>query len=342
MKNILKSLKIILAIVIFISLAGCGKNSTNSTVTTKLNGLTSIQASKLAYSGIKGGFEKTVLFRAVPVGEKNSHTLLLDEDWYENDVSGGWFFWYADAKGTDWFLVAINGNKITYKDIGTREFQPADMPGWPVESFKVSMRDAAEKANSQGADLKTLTWIEYNCDYPASDYRTKPVWALSFSENIGGSTINYTIFVDGLTGNVLGAVNDKGDRFALPIDRKALTTKHSTNHQGDVITFFDSLSKKDYDFALFQLSYKLCPNDTARAMWLENFKSIRSVKVVSIEQASLPEWTDEREIYKVTLDIKTDDSPEVYGWENGANVRWITIIPEGAGPWKVEAFNSSP
>jgi hypothetical protein len=335
--------KIAFAAFILFSLAGCSKGESNSQGNKTVSGLTSIEASEIAYAKIKGGFEDTVLYRAIPVDDKNSTNPLLDKNWYENDISGGWFFWFADAKGTDWFMVAITGKSIVYTDIGTRSFSAATMPAdWPRESFKVSMKEAAAKAQSQGANLDTLTWIEYNCNYPASDYRNKPTWVLTFSEELGGSTLNYTIFVDGMNGSILGAINDKGDKFALPIDREALQKTRKENHESDLMTFFDLLSKKDYDFALFQLAYDLSPNDTSAQMWKENFQSIKSIKVISIEPYRLPEWTAEREYYKVTLDIETDEAPEKYGWDNGVNVRWMTIIPQGGGLWKIEEFSTSP
>jgi hypothetical protein len=333
-----KRVKIALAAIILFSFFGCSKGGSDSQGNKTVSGLTSIEASKIAYAKIKGGFEDTVLYRAIPVDDKNSTNPLLDKNWYENDISGGWFFWFADAKGTDWFMVEITGKSITYTDIGTRSFTAETMPAdWPRESFKVSMKEAGLKAKSQGANLDTLTWIEFNCHL-----RTKPVWALNFSEELGGSTLNYTIFVDGINGSVLEAINDKGDTFALPIDREALQKTRKENHENDLKTFFDLLSKKDFDFTIFQLAYDLRPNDASAQMWKENFQSIKSIKVISIELHRLPEWTAEREYYKVTLDIKTDEPPEKYGWENGVNVRWITIIPQGAGPWKIEEFSTSP
>jgi len=336
-------LRLVLVIFILLGLFGCSMGgSSDNTGNKSFSGLTSIEASKLAYEKIKKGFEKTVLFKAVPVDDKGSTTLLLDKNWYENDISGGWFFWFADAKGTDWFLVGIKGKSIAYTDIGTRSFSAGNFPEeWPSESFKVSMKQAAQKAKSQGANIDTLTWIEYNCAYPAL-LGGKPEWVLSFSEQVGDSTLNYTIFVDGISGEIVGALNEKGDALSLPIDREALQKPRTENHKEDVQTFFNLIDKKDYDFALFQLSYNLCPNDASRNMWSENLKSIKSIKVKSIEPHRLPEWTDEREYYKVILEIQTDEPPDKYGWESGVNTRWITIIPQGAGAWKIEELSTSP
>ena len=332
-----KKIKIVLAAIILLSFFGCSKGGSDSQGNKTVSGLTSIEASRVAYDKIKGNFEDAVLFRAIPVDDKNSTNPLLDKNWYENDTSGGWFFWFADNNGVDWIMVAIKGKSIVNVDIGTRSFSAMTMPvDWPRESFKVSMKEAGLKAKSQGADLDTLTWIEFDC------HISKPLWVLRFSEVLGDSTLNYTILIDGINGSVWKAYNDKSEDIALPIDREALQKTRKENHENDLKTFFDLLSKKDFDFTIFQLAYDLRPNDASAQMWKENFQSIKSIKVISIELHRLPEWTVEREYYKVTLDIKTDEPPEKYGWENGVNVRWITIIPQGAGHWKIEEFSTSP
>lgn len=318
-----------------------GGNS-NGTVNNPVSGLTSIEASKIAYQKIKGNFEKTILFRAVPVDDKKSTNLLLDKNWYENDISNGWFFWFADAKGTDWILVTVKGKSVSNVDIGTRSFTKGDFPEeWPSESFKVSMKQAAQKAKSQGANLDTLTWIEYNCAYHVS-LGVKPEWALSFSEQIGDSTLNYTIYVDGITGEIIGAVNEKGDKLSLPIDREALKKEREEDHRESIINFFNFINDKNYDFALILLSYNMSPNDAMRNMWLENFKSIRSVQVKSIEVNRLPEWTSSREYYKVVLEVQTDGPPDKFGWENGENVRWIALVPGPGKTWAIDELSSSP
>ncbi|MGB9693406.1 MAG: hypothetical protein ACPLYF_01030, partial [Fervidobacterium sp.] len=77
---------IILLLVTFMMLwlAGCSKDgNSKGTVNNPASGLTSIEASKIAYQKIKGNFEKTILFRAVPVDDKNSTNLLLDKNWYK-------------------------------------------------------------------------------------------------------------------------------------------------------------------------------------------------------------------------------------------------------------------
>jgi hypothetical protein len=72
-------------------------------------------------------------------------------------------------------------------------------------------------------------------------------------------------------------------------------------------------------------------NDSERQAWAVQFAAFHYLKVLKIEKANLNEWTDNKRIYKVTLDVimdieKSANAPiPYYGYQNGENVRWITL-----------------
>lgn len=150
------------------------------------------------------------------------------------------------------------------------------------------------------------------------------------------------VFVDAVSGKVLAARNSRNEDMALPIDLKALEETRAEDHQADVVEFFSFIIKGDPVWSVRQLSSSLCPDEASGQMWLTNFESIDSLEVVSIEPNRLAEWTAEWENYKVTLKISTKATPDQFGWENGQNVRWISIIPQGAGAWKVDEIAANP
>jgi len=318
--------------------------SSNPKPTGKSVGLTSIEAAQLVWPKAEGNFGDAVLFRMAPIADKDSSTLMLAGDWQKTGRSANWFIWYADPDGEDWLMFTIKGKKLDKTDIGTREWSVMAMGAdWPREKPAVSLEDAAAAAAKQGANLDALTWVELSCDYHASDYREHPYWVFACSEATDtGLFLNYRVFVDAITGKTAGALNDRDEKLELPIDLASLETTRKENHQADLQSFFNLIIKKDWTFSIFQLSYNLAPDDAARQMWLANFQSLDSLAVVSIEPANLVQWTEEREFYKVVLKIETSEPVEKYGWETGDNTRWVTIIPQGAGDWKIEAISSSP
>jgi hypothetical protein len=307
-------------------------------------GLTSIEAAQLVWPKAKGNFGDAVLFRMAPIADKDSTDLSLAGDWQETGRSANWFIWYADPNGENWLMFAIKGKKLVHTDIGTRSWSIMAMGAdWPREKPAVAIEDAADSASRQGANMDALTWVELACDYPASFVDQHPCWVFACSETASsGLTLNYRIFVDAITGEVAGALNDRNEEMTLPIDLANLEKPRSENHQSDLQAFFALIIKKDWTFAIFQLSYNLAPDDAMRQSWLASFQSLDLLEVVSMEPANLLEWSNEWEEYKVVLRMKTSEPVEKFGWENGENTRWVSIIPQGAGYWKIDAISSSP
>jgi len=322
------------------TLAGC-KGETDGT--SQSSGLTSVEAAELVWPDAKKNFGDAVLWRMAPVEERDSLTMHLASDWPDSDRSAAWFVWYADPVGENWMMFSIHGKAIANRDIGTRSFSQTSMSAdWPRERPAVAMKDAAKAAAAQGAELAALTWTEFTYDHD-SNGNQRPGWVLSFSETLSsGGTLIYWFFVDGITGVVLRAVNDRNEDIVLPIDREALQKPRTDNHEKDLRQFFGFISTGKPEWAVRQLASAASPNEAAAQMWLTNFQSLSALTVMSVEQVSLEQWTAEREFYKVTLDVQTSEPPEKYGWEKGRNLRWVELIPQGGGAWKVAALATNP
>jgi hypothetical protein len=88
-------------------------------------------------------------------------------------------------------------------------------------------------------------------------------------------------------------------------------------------------------------------NDSERQAWAVQFAAFHYLKVLKIEKANLNEWTDNKHIYKVTLDVimdieKSANAPiPYYGYQNGENVRWITL-EKVDNVWKIAEIATSP
>ena len=307
-------------------------------------GLTAAEAAALVWPKAKEGFGDAVLWRIIPTDDNDSTKMQLDPDWQKNGRSSAWFIWYADPAGENWFMFRVVGKKIKTVDIGTRDWNAMDMPAeWPRAALPVDLPAALAAAKAQGADLDGLTWLEYTLEAGASGYGNRPMWMFACTTELSsGNSLQYRMFVDATTGMVAGAVNLLGDEMSLPIDLEALAKPRAEDHRADLEKFFGFIADKTPDWAVRQLSNNLCPNEATAQMWLANFQSLTACTVKSIVPDRLEEWTAEWEAYKVELDVSTAEPPDRYGWENGANVRWVVLIPQGAGGWKVEALSANP
>ncbi|OGD84742.1 hypothetical protein A2165_03185 [Candidatus Curtissbacteria bacterium RBG_13_40_7] len=99
----------------------------------------------------------------------------------------------------------------------------------------------------------------------------------------------------------------------------------------DIIrTFYNLINEGRPADAISMMTSFLVGNDTSKQAWGVQFNSFKSVKVLAIEPSMQEEWTSTKHTYKVTLDVQM--KPEAqnapipnYGWENGQNIRWITL-----------------
>lgn len=81
-------------------------------------------------------------------------------------------------------------------------------------------------------------------------------------------------------------------------------------------------------------------------MWAVQFAAINSFKILKIEKFDEDHWTKDKQIYKILVDVWMDprsaDAPiPYYGWENGENVRWITL-EKVDNIWKISEINTGP
>jgi hypothetical protein len=176
---------------------------------------------------------------------------------------------------------------------------------------------------------------------------TVEMWIDSITIRVNGSQKKIDVAPAIINGRTMVPVRFVTENLNCTVDwdgvTKKVTIKYSLeNHEKDLRQFFSFITKGDPIWSVRQLAYKASPNEVTAQQWLANFQSLKSLKVVSVEQASPEQWTDKWESYKVALDVTTSEPPEKYGWENGRNIRWVTLIPQGGGAWKVEALATSP
>jgi hypothetical protein len=124
-----------------------------------------------------------------------------------------------------------------------------------------------------------------------------------------------------------------------PIDLAEEKAKALGESQQVVATsFFDKLGSKKIDEALQMMD----ANDNTKQGWGVNFNTIESLSVNKIEEAFKEEWTPSRQSFKVELEVKVKPAGEQLGWENGKNLRWITLEKNAAGAWLIHEIANNP
>lgn len=115
----------------------------------------------------------------------------------------------------------------------------------------------------------------------------------------------------------------------------------------DIIrNFFQLIEEKEVSKAVLAMSSRNTDDDSTKQAWGVQFNDINSVKVISVEASPQDDWTESKHTYKTVLDIVMDPSSAnepipYYGYENGQNTRFISIIKED-GLWKVDEIATGP
>lgn len=116
----------------------------------------------------------------------------------------------------------------------------------------------------------------------------------------------------------------------------------------DIIRLFINLiNEKKIPQAIAILDESIIPNEETKQLWGVNFNSLVSLTLKNIEPHSRAAWAEDTETYKVTLEVKV--KPEAssapipnYGWNDGENTRWITLVKDDSGLWKISAIATGP
>jgi hypothetical protein len=113
-----------------------------------------------------------------------------------------------------------------------------------------------------------------------------------------------------------------------------------------VRNFFVHIDEKSPSEAVSMLSSTITSDESVKQAWAVQFNAINHMKVINIEPANTQDWSTDRQMYKLTLDVEMNpDSKNApipyYGWDNGTNIRWVTLVKE-AGLWRIQNIATGP
>lgn len=135
-----------------------------------------------------------------------------------------------------------------------------------------------------------------------------------------------------VNGENQGQVSDDG--VPLPLDTDIINS------------FFRLIEKKRPDDAVTMMASSITNNDSQKQAWAVQFNAINSLKVLSVGPSMKDEWTPTKHSYKLVLDVTMNPSSAnapipYYGWENGENIRWVTLVKERK-MWRIEGLATGP
>lgn len=119
------------------------------------------------------------------------------------------------------------------------------------------------------------------------------------------------------------------------------------NGEDIVRTFIELINEGRLPEALSMLTAKEMPSEDAQKSWQAQFSIFKEINVTNVQPYDQSTWKPNENIYKVTMSVKlkpsTDDSllPN-FGWDDGENIRFITIVKDSQNIWKVDGIGTGP
>ena len=111
--------------------------------------------------------------------------------------------------------------------------------------------------------------------------------------------------------------------------------------ENTVRLFFNLINEQRIFDAVQMLDGQLVPDHAAAQAWAANFNTIAAVRVTRLQPWERAGWSDDGQKYKVFLHIERKSHAPYYGWEDGLNIRWLTIQCQGS-LWKIREIATGP
>lgn len=111
--------------------------------------------------------------------------------------------------------------------------------------------------------------------------------------------------------------------------------------------FFNLINEKRIPEAVAMLDSSAVPNDSAKQAWGVQFNIFNSISVKSVEPSNVGDEIEGQKTYKVVLEVSVKPGSEKavipnYGWENGENIRWVSLKKNSEGIWKILGIGTGP
>jgi len=154
---------------------------------------------------------------------------------------------------------------------------------------------------------------------------------VAFAAKLAGVIIGKTPLLKANTSS--SAVSSNGS-VPLPSDTDILNS------------FFNLIEARRASDAVGMMSDSITKDEGQKQAWGVQLNAIKSIKILNTEPSMQEAWTATRHTYKITMDIMMDSASAgapipYYGYENGKNIRWVTLEKEGK-IWRVMGIATGP
>ena len=108
-----------------------------------------------------------------------------------------------------------------------------------------------------------------------------------------------------------------------------------------IYSFFETIDNGKKDEAIMMMDPSFVGDDQAKEMWRSNFASLDLIRVVRIIPEPEKKWHEGKALFEVTIFSRPDPGKGFFGWEEGFDTRWISLVRTG-NSWKIAEIATGP
>jgi hypothetical protein len=135
---------------------------------------------------------------------------------------------------------------------------------------------------------------------------------------------------------------------AAPTSVSTKTPESNVSSQQAIAeNFLNAISEGKPSDAVMMMTAATTGNDANKQAFAVQFNIFSKFVVKSVEPVMKEGWTDTSQEYKFTVDVAVKPGAAAgapipnYGWENGTNVRFVTLEKVGSD-WKIQGIATGP
>lgn len=105
--------------------------------------------------------------------------------------------------------------------------------------------------------------------------------------------------------------------------------------------FFNTIQSGNINVALSMMDKSTIQTQDQIDTWVQHFNAFKTAKVLNMEESEKDTWTDTMHKFKVNIGVEIKDIAKGatipnFGWDEGDNIRWITVIKGEDELWRIK------
>ena len=95
-----------------------------------------------------------------------------------------------------------------------------------------------------------------------------------------------------------------------------------------IYDFFEAVDQKNFKQVFSMMDENFAGDKNMQEMWKANFSSLEKIKVIRVYPEEEQKWPNHQPLYEVNIYTISKPGSPYCGWDEGRNIRWITVATE--------------